>query len=75
MYGPRGELLYRNEVTRARTAPTLGTTVDYNLFIGKQRRFLVGFGVGARRALGSSVGTGPLDGTIIDPRFQLGFGF
>ncbi len=75
MYGPRGELLYSNEVTRARTAPTLGTTIDYNLFIGKQRRFLVGLGVGARRAIGASGGSGPLDGTIIDPRFQFGFGF
>ena len=75
MYGARGELLYSNEVTRARTAPTLGTTVDYNLFIGKQRRFLIGLGVGARRTLGSSGGRGPLHGTILDPRFQFGFGF
>jgi hypothetical protein len=75
MYGPRGELLYSEEVTRARTAPTLGTTLDYNLFIGKQRRFLVGLGVGARRSLGSRGDSGPLDGAILDPRLQFGFGF
>ena len=75
MYGPRGELLHAEKVTRARTAPTVGTTVDYNLFIGKQRRFLVGLGVGARRSLGSGGDSGPLDGAILDPRLQLGFGF
>ena len=75
MYGPRGELLHSEVVTHSRTAPTLGTTVDYNLFVGKQRRFLVGFGVGARRSLGVNGESGPLDGVIIDPRLQFGFGF
>lgn len=75
MYGPRGELLSSEVATRSRTAPTLGTTVDYNLFIGRQRRFLVGLGVGARRSLGANGESGPLDGVLIDPRLQLGFGF
>lgn len=64
-----------DETYRARTAPTLGATLDYNLLLGRERRFLLGFGVGTRRALGVRAHTGPLDGPLVDPRLQVGFGF
>jgi hypothetical protein len=70
-----GRQVWHERVTRARTAPTIGTTVDYNLFLGRDRRFLVGLGVGARRPLGVSRGSGPLSAPIVDPRLQFGFGF
>lgn len=74
-YDGNGRLLWEQRVTRARTAPTVGATLDYNVFLGKQRRFLVGLGVGARRALGVPRGGGPLEDPLIDPRLQIGFGF
>lgn len=71
-----GALVSRQETFRARTAPTLGATLDYNWFLGRNRRFLLGIGVGARRALGVSTrDQGPLTDPLIDPRLQLGIGF
>lgn len=64
-----------DEAYRARTAPTLGATLDYNFLLGRERRFLLGAGVGTRRALGVRAHTGPLGGPLFDPRLQVGFGF
>ena len=70
-----GREVWTERVTRARTAPTIGTTLDYNAFLGRNRRFLLGVGIGARRPIGVPAGGGPLHGTLIDPRLQIGFGF
>ena len=61
-------------VRRSVTAPTFGAALDYNFLVGRQRRFLVGVGVGARRALGVRR-EDPLDAATATSRFQLGFGF
>lgn len=60
---------------RARTAPTLGATLDYNFFIGRRRRFLIGLGAGAKRTLGSRADGDPLGTVLADGRLQIGFGF
>jgi hypothetical protein len=65
---------YGANVRRATTAPTVGAVLDYNFLIGRQRRFLVGVGVGARRAFGVR-DRDPLDTTLPDGRLQVGFGF
>ena len=66
----------RQETFRTRTAPTLGATLDYNWLLGRDRRFLLGLGVGARRALGVSPrARGPLTDPLVDPRLQVGIGF
>jgi hypothetical protein len=75
MIDASGREVWLQRVTRSRTAPTLGTTVDYNLFLGRSRRFLVGLGIGARRPLGVRAHSGPLDDPLIDPRVQFGVGF
>jgi hypothetical protein len=49
--------------------PTVGTVLDYNLFIGPRQRFLVGLGVGARRVLGVT-----RDRTRIEGHDGLGYG-
>jgi hypothetical protein len=74
-YDAVGRVTFQERVTSARTAPTIGTTVDYNFFLGRSQRFLVGLGIGARRPLGVSAHSGPLDAAIVDPRLQIGFGF
>lgn len=62
-------------VFRERTAPTLGATLDYNVFLGRRRNFLVGLGVGAKRALGRTQSGDALGATLADGRLQVGFGF
>lgn len=57
------------------TAPTLGAVVDYNWFIGRRRRFLVGIGAGARRVFGSSTSRAVLGDVLPDGRFVVGYGF
>ena len=74
-YDAFGNVTFEERVTSARTAPTIGTTVDYNFFVGRSQRFLVGLGIGARRAIGVGREGGPLGGPMIDPRVQFGFGF
>jgi hypothetical protein len=59
---------------RSVTAPTLGAALDYNFLVGRQRRLLVGVGVGARHALGVRRGD-PLAAATPTSRLQLGFGF
>lgn len=63
-----------SETYAARTAPTIGATVDYNFLLGRQRRFLLGLGFGTRRALGGSRGD-PMGEPLIDGRLQVGLGF
>jgi hypothetical protein len=81
VYDGAGRLVSRAETFRSRTAPTLGVTLDYNLFLGRRRAFLIGLGVGARRAFGGrdtgarGFGTRPLNGPLLDPRLQVGVGF
>jgi hypothetical protein len=70
-----GAFVWRERATRARTAPTVGATLDYNFLLGRRRAFLVGLGVGARRALGVGSATGPLGAVLFDPRLQIGIGF
>lgn len=58
--------------------PTLGAVLDYNFLIGRQRRFLVGVGVGARRVLNRRRSDDVrylLDRSLVDGRLQIGFGF
>lgn len=69
-----GEVIESEEVTRSRTAPTLGATLDYNWLIGRRKRFLVGIGAGARRPFGDARG-GPLGDPLFDGRLQIGVGF
>lgn len=69
------------------TKPTLGAVLDYNFLIGRQRRFLIGLGVGARRVLGgrrrynsivdgtSEIRSSALGRTLADGRLQIGVGF
>jgi hypothetical protein len=74
-YDASGREVWSQRETRARTAPTLGATIDYNFLLGRRQRFLIGLGLGARRPLGVPDGTGPLTRPFIDPRLQIGFGF
>lgn len=57
------------------TAPTLGAVVDYNWFIGRRRRFLVGLGAGARRVFGSSATRQVFGDVLPDGRLVVGYGF
>lgn len=59
---------------KSTTAPTLGAVLDYNFLLGRRRRFLVGIGVGARRAFGVNE-IDPVDAVLPDGRLQIGFGF
>ncbi len=80
-YDGTGRLVSATEQFRSRTAPTLGATLDYNLFLGRRQALLVGLGVGVRRALGGresgvrGLGARPLGGPLFDPRVQIGVGF
>lgn len=44
-FDANGTVTTREEVFASRTVPTLGTTLDYNFLLGRQRRFLLGVGV------------------------------
>jgi hypothetical protein len=61
---------------RTETAPTLGVVVNYDWLIGRQERFRIGLGVGAKRTL-RDVGntTGVLEQVYPDGRFVLGVAF
>ena len=70
-------------------APTLGVVVDYNFLLGRQKRFLLGVGVGAKRVLknverrgsytleeiNAGKGPSPLNQVYPDGRFTVGFAF
>lgn len=74
-YDANGQITYFDATYDARTAPTVGATLDYNFFVGRRRRFLIGLGVGAKRAIGTYHGRDPLGHVLVDPRLQIGFGF
>lgn len=61
---------------KTQTAPTLGVLVNYDWLIGRQERFRVGLGLGAKRTL-RDVGntTGVLQQVYPDGRFVLGVAF
>jgi hypothetical protein len=61
--------------TRRDTKPTFGVVADYNWLIGRQRRFLVGAGIGARRVLGDVSGDSPLESVLPDGRLLVGWAF
>ena len=69
--GARGS--YLGTPVRGRPKPVAAEPMQ--TAAGRDKRFLVGLGVGARRPLGASRGGGPLSGPIVDPRLQFGFGF
>lgn len=55
--------------------PTIGVIVDYNWLLGRNKRFLVGAGVGGKRILGSDEGWIDLNIGYPTARFQVGFLF
>jgi hypothetical protein len=61
---------------RTETAPTLGVIVNYDWLIGRQERFRIGLGLGAKRIL-RDVGpnNGVLEQVYPDGRFVLGVAF
>ena len=61
---------------RTETAPTLGVIVNYDWLIGRQERFRIGLGLGAKRVL-RDVGpnNGVLEQVYPDGRFVLGVAF
>ena len=61
---------------RTATAPTLGVIVNYDWLIGRQERFRIGLGLGAKRTL-RDVGpdNGVLEQVYPDGRFVLGVAF
>lgn len=71
----RGREVWSFRETTARTAPTLGATLDYNFLLGRQRRFLLGLGLGVRRPLGTSQDFGALRDPLLDSRLQIGYAF
>jgi hypothetical protein len=60
---------------RTETAPTYGIVLDYNWQLGRQRRFLVGTGIGARRVLRNVGDDSPLSQYYPDGRLVLGWTF
>jgi hypothetical protein len=59
---------------RSESWPTLAVVADYNAFLGRRRDFLVGIGIGAKRALGND--TDFVDVVVIPSlRFQFGLRF
>ena len=61
--------------SRSETKPTFGVVIDYNWLLGRQKRFLVGAGVGARRVLSKVDERGPLQQTWPDGRLVIGWAF
>ena len=57
------------------TKPTFGVVIDYNWLLGRQKRFVVGAGVGARRVLGSLDERSPLERVWPDGRLVVGWAF
>lgn len=75
-----GVTRYSKEVDGVRqslSAPTAGILVDYNWLLGRNERFLVGTGVGAKRVLASTIERerAHVDYATITTRLILGFAF
>lgn len=62
-------------VRRTQTAPTAGVLVNYDWLLGRQERFRVGIGVGAKRVLRDVDGFDPLEQVYPDGRFVIGVAF
>lgn len=60
---------------RTQTAPTTGVIVNYDWLLGRQQRFRVGVGAGAKRVLRDVSGPDPLAQVYPDGRFVLGVAF
>lgn len=60
---------------RTQTAPTLGVLVSYDWLLGRQERFRVGLGAGAKRILKDVGSSDPLEQVFPDGRFVIGFVF
>lgn len=61
---------------RRATVPTLGAVVDYDAFVGRRRRLLIGTGLGARDAfVGDRLGDRRAGLVLLDGRLQFGAGF
>ena len=60
---------------RSQTAPTLGVIVSYDWLIGRQERFRIGLGAGAKRVLKDVGSNDPLEQVYPDGRFVIGLVF
>lgn len=60
---------------RTQTAPTTGVLVNYDWLLGRQQRFRVGVGAGAKRVLRDVAGPDPLAQVYPDGRFVIGVAF
>jgi hypothetical protein len=60
---------------KTQTAPTLGVLVSYDWLIGRQERFRVGLGAGAKRILKNVKSGDPLPQVFPDGRFVIGLVF
>ncbi|MGZ8493081.1 MAG: hypothetical protein ACXWZS_12845 [Gemmatirosa sp.] len=60
---------------RTQTAPTAGVLVNYDWLLGRQQRFRVGLGVGAKRVLRDVESEDPLMQVYPDGRFVIGVAF
>jgi hypothetical protein len=60
---------------KTQTAPTLGVLVSWDWLIGRQERFRVGLGIGAKRVLKDVGRADPLEQVYPDGRFVVGLVF
>jgi hypothetical protein len=60
---------------RTQTAPTAGVLVNYDWLLGRQEKFRVGLGVGAKRVLRDVESGDPLEQVYPDGRFIIGVVF
>jgi hypothetical protein len=60
---------------KSQTAPTLGVLASYDWLLGRQERFRVGVGFGAKRVLKQVHNGDPLDPVYPDGRFVIGVVF
>jgi hypothetical protein len=64
-----------NQQRRSQTAPTAGVLVNHDWLLGRQERFRVGLGVGAKRVLRDVRSADPLEQVYPDGRFVIGVAF
>lgn len=66
-----------NVIRDAKTRPSIAVIADYNWLLGKQKRFVVGTGVGVKRLLGKGLDDQFFDNLDVYPtaRFQIGWVF
>ncbi|MGQ0647763.1 MAG: hypothetical protein ACT4P7_09320 [Gemmatimonadaceae bacterium] len=61
-----------SEADESETRPTIAVIIDYNWLLGKNKRFVVGAGVGAKRILGTSGDYSDVSVAYPTARFQIG---